>query len=200
MGWYVAAGPLGRVGGPWHADDGCPDLAEELRLTWRPTLGVTALAAATGALGLARDQVAAGREPCQRCAYGQILAELFELAGAGGPGGHHVLFCKMWHWTTSRQCMLCAALRVYASGSAAHLVALAGDKVALLGPGALPGSLGSLLGQLHLAWENTLAPAEAVPVSAPLWKAAARLYHHPATLGQVLAAAAALYAAPPDSG
>jgi len=153
------------------------------------------LVAALGALGLARDQVAAGREPCQRCAYGQILAELAELAGTGGPCGYHVLLCDVWHWTTTRQCMLCAALRAYAAGSAAHLVGLAGDKVALLGPGALPGSLGSLLGQLHLAWENTSAPIIVGPVSAHLWEAAAQLYQPPATLDQVLGAAAALYAA-----
>ena len=169
-----------------------------MRLIWRPqTQGVVALSAAS-VLGLVRDQVVGRRPPCQRCAYGPILSELAELA-AEAPG-YHVLLCRAWHWTTARQCSLCTELRAYAADRPAHLAGLAGGSVALLGPGALPATLAALLGELHLAAENTGVADTPGPVSARLWAAAAQLYQPPTTLGQALGVAAALFAEPPHPG
>src|SRR5674476_248230 len=65
---------------------------------------------------------------------------------------------------------------------------------------ALPAGRRLLLARMRLATGSARLAPGAVPVSAPVWVAAAALCNPGAALGRVLAAAAALYAGPGRTG
>ena len=182
VGYLAAAAAGSHLDWGWHADPTCPELADTIRSAQllRKDRTIATLSAPSG---LQLAQAEPGRVPCPGCAYPAVLSD---LVGFGEEGGYHVLVCNQWHWNPPSGCTLCAALSAYAG--ATYLSGRADDHIALLGAGALPTALAPLLERMHLATENSDWDTCWSPVSAPLWAAAAGLYHTGATLEAVLAA------------
>lgn len=165
----------------WHTDPDCP---ESMWSRYRGKRRVTVRA--NTALLLARDMGALGITACRRCALPAILDEV--AAGATKPGCH-ALICDLSR--TDGACPRCADLSAHATKNG-HLSATRTDgHVAVLREGFTALAANSL----NTLWLIVKDASGYLPViTAPVWATAADLLAGPSTLGEALAAAAALHA------
>jgi len=162
----------------WHADADCFGMATRSQVSVHaPTLGE-----------LARREVKQGRFPCRYCAHDVLLDYL--SAHPGGPGWHYLTCGADRH---DAGCGRCRDLARYANERGV-LCATDDNRVKLLRPGTLESSVRSLFGLTLTGHSAHVAGLEAV--TAPTWAAVARILDGPATLGEVLEAAAGLHKQP----
>jgi len=179
--WY--AGPILR----WHSDARC---ATGVTFAFNPPKTLVAPTLAD----LAAAQTVLDRSPCVRCAMAAVLDE---LAATDHPGGYHVVTCSNWH-DVGGDCLICDELTEYAAARPGTATAsVTGDeaRVAVLQRGDLGRPVEEIFGGL-LKGASVAGATLPQSVTAAAWPAAAQLADGRTSLGQVLAAVAALGATP----